>query len=99
MDANLLGPTEPLIPLRPLLYQQDRALSTDLREKGLHVVTTWDFDTEAKHATLWMREDVVKHMTTDRADWVVGIWRTDSWDIAAFPAPLVIKDLGCSWSA
>lgn len=105
MDTSLLGHTGPLIPLRPLLCQQDRDVRdsipspAELREKGLHVVTTWEFNTEAKQATFWMREDIIKSMGTGRADWYVGIWRTDSWDIAAHPVPLVVRDLGCSWTA
>jgi hypothetical protein len=104
MDANLLGPNGPLIPLRAVVCQQARDVRNGisspaaLRENGLHVITTWDFDTEAKQATFWMREDVVKSMSVGRADWYVGIWRTDSWGIAAHPVPLVVKDLGCSWS-
>ncbi|KAI4759284.1 hypothetical protein E4T52_07271 [Aureobasidium sp. EXF-3400] len=105
MDTAFLGPIGPVIPLRPLLCQQDRDIRNgipspvDLREKGLHVVTTWDFDTEKRRATFWMRQDIIRSMSTGGADWYVGIWRTDSWDITAHPVPLVIKDLGCSWSA
>jgi hypothetical protein len=105
MDTAFLGPTGPVIPLRALLCQQDRDVRrvvpspADLREKGLHVVTTWDFDTEKKQATFWMRQDVIRNMSTGGADWYIGIWRTDDWNIAAHPVPLVIKDLGCSWSA
>ena len=105
MDANLLGCTGPLVPLRPLLCQQDRDVResipypVELRERGLRVVATWDFDTETKQATFWMREDVIKSMSTARAGWYVGIWRTDSWNVAAHPVPLVVKDLGCFWSA
>jgi len=105
MDANLLGRTGPLVPRRPLLCQQDHDVRdsipspVELRERGLHVVTTWDFDTEAKQATFWMREDVMKSTSASHADWYVGIWRTDTWNVAARPVPLVLKDLGSFWSA
>lgn len=104
MDAKFLVPAGPFLPLRALLCQQDRDVHNgikspaDLREKGLHVVTTWAFETETKKATFWMREDIVKGMSEGRADWYVGIWRTDNWAVAAHPVPLVIEDLGCSWS-
>ncbi|KEQ71506.1 hypothetical protein M436DRAFT_74564 [Aureobasidium namibiae CBS 147.97] len=80
MDANLLGHRD---------VRDSIPLLVELRERGLHVVTTWDFDTEAKQATFWMRH----------AGWYVGIWRTDSWNVAAHPVPLVVKDLGSSWCA
>jgi hypothetical protein len=105
MDTAFLGPTGPVIPVRALLCQQNRDVRSDipspgnLREKGLHVVTTWDFDTEKKQAAFWMRQDVIRNMSTGGADWYVGIWRTDDWNISVHPVPLVIKDLGCSWSA
>ncbi|KAH0171242.1 hypothetical protein KCU67_g2279, partial [Aureobasidium melanogenum] len=104
MDAKFLSPAGPFLPLCALLCQQDRDVQggikspADLREKGLHVVTTWDFETETKKGTFWMREDIVKSMSEGRADWYVGIWRTDDWAVASHPVPLVIQDLGCSWS-
>lgn len=82
-DTNLLGRTGPLIFLRPLLCQQDRDVRNnisspvELRENGLHVVTTWVLDTGAKQASFWLREDVINNMRVGRADWYIGIW--DSW--------------------
>jgi hypothetical protein len=103
MDGGLVGPDGPLIPLRATLCQPIREVrngfppAAAMRDNGLHVVTTWDFNTEAKRATFWMREDIVKSTSAGRTDWYVGVWRTDNWEVAILPMPLVVKDLGCSW--
>ncbi|THZ54626.1 hypothetical protein D6C88_09522, partial [Aureobasidium pullulans] len=73
----------------------------DVREKGLHIVTTWQFETETKTGRFWMREDIMKQVLDRRNGWHACIWRVDRWDIVGQPVKAAaggVKDLGISWA-
>ncbi|THY11437.1 hypothetical protein D6D01_08920 [Aureobasidium pullulans] len=73
----------------------------DVREKGLHIVTTWQFETETKTGRFWMREDIMKQVMDRRNGWHAYIWRVDRWDIVGQPVKAAtggVKDLGISWT-
>jgi hypothetical protein len=100
-NMKLVGPDMPNASLRPYLLSDevvDQALQTRKAHKeGLHVVTTWDWDSKLRRATFWMRKDVMEEMKPAKASWAVAIWRTDNWDRHSTPLPLAaVHDHG-SW--
>lgn len=69
----------------PRLIQDDEKGMTSefanrFREKGVHIVTAFQYVTGTRTATLWLRRDVVDEVMRDDA-WAVGICRTDSWKL------------------
>ncbi|THX55784.1 hypothetical protein D6D06_04705 [Aureobasidium pullulans] len=74
IDMDIATPTgpRPIIPLRLLLLNKEDQLKNalqrprDVREKGLHIVTTWQFETETKTGRFWMREDIMKRVMDRR---------------------------------
>ena len=75
MDVAVSARSYPVIPLRLLLLNKEDELRDalrrprDVREKGLHLVTTWKFETETKTARFWMREDVMKDVMDRKHGW------------------------------
>ncbi|SMR47986.1 unnamed protein product [Zymoseptoria tritici ST99CH_3D1] len=49
-----------------------------LREKEIHVLSTWEWNRKETTAKFWLRSDVVEGMKRD-GDWCVTVWRTDNW--------------------
>ncbi|THX13095.1 hypothetical protein D6D18_00230 [Aureobasidium pullulans] len=109
IDMDIATPTgpRPIIPLRLLLLNKEDQLKNalqrprDVREKGLHIVTTWQFETETKTGRFWMREDIMKRVMDRRNGWHACIWRVDRWDIVGQPVKAAtggVKDLGISWA-
>ncbi|KAK4548293.1 hypothetical protein LTR36_010163 [Oleoguttula mirabilis] len=95
-DANML-PANSM--LRPFLQDDELAdrsrHASAVREKGLHVVTTWDWDRKGKQATFWLRQDVVAQMQRPAQKWAVAVWRTDAWRAQSKPEPVTkICDVG-----
>ncbi|THV78719.1 hypothetical protein D6D29_07450 [Aureobasidium pullulans] len=109
IDMDIATPTgpRPIIPLRLLLLNKEDQLKNalqrprDVREKGLHIVTTWQFETETKTGRFWMREDIMKQVLDRRNGWHACIWRVDRWDIVGQPVKAAtggVKDLDISWA-
>lgn len=48
-----------------------------IRAEGVHVVSTFTYVTDTRTASFWMRRDVAE--TWAGGDWMVSVWRTDSW--------------------
>ena len=83
--------------LRPYLLSDELGETTHeakaLRDRGIHVLTTWTWDRRDKSAAFWLRQDVMEAMR--KAQWLFTIWRTDNWrpQSDAFPISM-IQDAG-----
>ncbi|KAK4956504.1 hypothetical protein LTR10_006030 [Elasticomyces elasticus] len=93
-----LIPPEPW--LRPYLLSDEKSDSSPqakkVREKGLHIVSTWKWTKATKTATFWLRSDVMERMR--QGAWVIGIWRTDNWMHQALPEIInEVKETGETW--
>ena len=70
-------------------------------ERGIHVVSTWTWNAERKEAKFWMREDVLRHMRDEEAEWRVEVWRTDAWFPLNVMGPFKRKvewEIGRGWA-
>ncbi|TLD25588.1 hypothetical protein PspLS_05886 [Pyricularia sp. CBS 133598] len=56
---------------------EDSPLGLQIRGGGVHIITTFTFETYKTTARFWMRDDVVAEVTS--GDWTVYLWRTDTW--------------------
>ncbi|KAI9717305.1 MAG: hypothetical protein M1812_004832 [Candelaria pacifica] len=57
-----------------------------LRETGLIMMTTFEFDRETDTASFWMKRGFVDMMMAQKGDWwKCGIWRTDAWRPVVMP--------------
>lgn len=63
------------------------AKAKDIRERGVHIVTSFTYVTDTRTASFWMRRDVADMLLTSSADWQASIWRVDSWkrEVADMP--------------
>lgn len=69
----------------------------ELRERGLHLVSTWLWDEGTRTATFWLRSDVVESMRKP-CGWEVAVWRTDNWVCqGSLEDVALVRDLGV-WS-
>lgn len=93
-------------PLRPYLLSDEEGYNfpaaMDLRDAGIHVLSSWTFERSTSTATFWVRRDAFQEMTRSGL-WDIGIWRTDNWEphtpLGQLRANLVeVKDLGVSWT-
>lgn len=75
--------------------QKDPQIS-NLREEGLHIVTTWEWSRNSKTATFWLRRDVMEEMQRGQS-WGVMIWRTDNWENQSGAQRLDAMDTGVTW--
>ncbi|KZL82187.1 tetratricopeptide-like protein [Colletotrichum incanum] len=70
INTAMFGPEKPN--LLGLLQDDEEGDASDyaklLRQKGLHVVTTFKYVTDTRTATCWLRKDVVEEMM-NRASW------------------------------
>ncbi|KAI5251499.1 hypothetical protein E4T42_04162 [Aureobasidium subglaciale] len=72
MDIATPSGPRPIIRLRLLLLKTEEQLKDalqrprDVREKGLHIVTTWRFETETRTGRFWMREDIMRQVMDRR---------------------------------
>ncbi|KAL2030761.1 hypothetical protein VTO58DRAFT_108115 [Aureobasidium pullulans] len=58
--------------------QGDRSESArNIRESGIHVLSTFKWTQETRTVSFWLRSDVVE--TMEQGDWNAYIWRLDSW--------------------
>ena len=65
---------------RTLLHDEMGEISkqaNEIRRSGLHVLTTFKWDTETKTASFWLREDVVQSMI--QGNWKAYVWGTDTY--------------------
>jgi hypothetical protein len=53
-----------------------------LRQKSL-LITTWTWDRDARTASFWLDNLLMKKMLTERPVWTVNILRMDTWNDAA----------------
>ncbi|KAK5131715.1 hypothetical protein LTR08_000603 [Meristemomyces frigidus] len=95
-DAELLPPGSNSI--RKFLLSDEKAdLSSRgkaIRERGLHVISTWDWHRGSKTATFWLRRDVLESVISGHR-WGPAIWRTDNWTIQGMPQRMEdVRDLG-----
>lgn len=69
-----------------------------LHEKGMHVVSTWEWSKDSKNATFWMLSDIASEM---RDHWSVRMIRTDDWSIASETVLLRegLVETGEGWSS
>ncbi len=68
--------------LRFLLLDDEKGDSSNQAKKlraggGIHVLSTFDWNSTTRTLTFWLRKDVVDEMIRD--NWTVYIWRTDTW--------------------
>ncbi|KAK7757410.1 hypothetical protein SLS62_000422 [Diatrype stigma] len=79
---NQKGFGQPPRNLRPILLDDETGESSGrakkIRTEAVHALTTFNWSTRLNTATFWLRVDVVNRMI--REDWMVFIWRTDTWD-------------------
>ncbi|KAK7741805.1 hypothetical protein SLS53_004869 [Cytospora paraplurivora] len=76
-NTNFGGPP---VNIRSLLLNDEGTTSesaAEVRDQGVHVVTTFRFVTHTRTASFWMRRDVMEAMQA--GSWKVYIWRTDNW--------------------
>ncbi|KUI63016.1 TPR repeat-containing protein associated with Hsp90 [Cytospora mali] len=66
------------------------ASASQIRNQGVHIVTTFRFVTHTRTASFWMRKDVIENMKA--GNWRLYIWRTDNWQ-AVTEAVDVSRDL------
>lgn len=68
-----------------------------IRQRGLHVCTTWDWDLASETASFWLEDRVMKDMR--QGSWAVGIWRSDDWRCQCEPRPLgvVTQEADARW--
>ncbi|KAI1412419.1 hypothetical protein F5Y13DRAFT_200068 [Hypoxylon sp. FL1857] len=65
----------------------DRTTSArKIRADGIKIVSTFNWVSDARMATFWLRSDVMDMMI--REDWHAYMWRTDSWVRATQAFPL-----------
>ncbi|KAH8904162.1 hypothetical protein BR93DRAFT_971230 [Coniochaeta sp. PMI_546] len=50
----------------------------DIKHRGVHVFSTFEFVTDTRTASFWCRADTMREMMG--GDWKVFIWRTDTWE-------------------
>ena len=75
----------------------DSSQAERIRERGLHILTTWNWDRAGKPVTFWLRQDVMEEMK--KGVWAVSIWRTDNWDYQSKPCNVSeVKDMGATWA-
>ncbi|KAJ6782404.1 hypothetical protein PWT90_10097 [Aphanocladium album] len=60
---------------------RDGSGAVQIREQGMVCVTAFQYATQAKEASFWLREDVMEKMRKEK--WQVCIWRTDTWTALA----------------
>ncbi|KAF2423074.1 hypothetical protein EJ08DRAFT_701344 [Tothia fuscella] len=48
-----------------------------IRQDGVHVLSTFQWDSRQKKATFWLRRDIVESVS--RGNWNAYLWRTDAW--------------------
>ena len=69
-----------------------------IREKSIHVLSTWTWDAAGNTASFWLRNDVMADMKRGPL-WCAMLWRTDNWLFQSIPTPVgEVKDLGVSWA-
>jgi hypothetical protein len=68
-------------------------------EPGIHVISTFKWETETATATFWLEEGIMNETQKGR-DWEAYIWREDTGFAALGPVPLhekVVLNKGNSW--
>lgn len=94
-DTDLLPPQSTTI--RPYLLDDERGdrspRARAIRERGLHVLSTWGWHRPSKTATFWLRKDVFERLEDKK--WAISIWRTDNWISQSPPQRMIhVCDLG-----
>lgn len=94
-DAGLLPPR--IESLRPYLLSDEKADKSPraqaVRERGLHILSVWDWHRSSKTASFWLRKDILERR--DASSWGLSIWRTDNWISHGMPQRLSdVRDLG-----
>ena len=94
-DRKLLPPTIP--DLRAyLLGDETSDRPPDIRERGLHVLTTWIWSRAEKTISFWFPQDVMEDMK--RGKWAISIWRTDIWHFQhRLEEMSKVQDTGIRW--
>jgi hypothetical protein len=69
---------------------------TEYKRKGVHVISTWEWDHANQTGSFWLRQDVMEAM---QKDGLVAIWRTDDWSQQSQPQLVPgITDTGLTWA-
>ncbi|KAK5115399.1 hypothetical protein LTR85_009859 [Meristemomyces frigidus] len=95
LDAGLLPPGSKTI--RPYLLSDEESdksrRAQAIRERGLHVLSMWEWHRPNKTATFWLRKDVFEAL--DVAKWSLSVWRTDNYISQSRPQRMSdVRDLG-----
>ena len=89
----LFDPPEDELEIRPLKYVKLQKL----REHGLALWSTFEWDRSSESATVWMRKDFVEKMKAD-SEWQCCLMRTDWWKIISTPqAVYQVVEEGKRW--
>ena len=99
-NADALPPAPSI---RPYLLTDELAetsIPAARRMKGIHIISTWTWDSPIRTASFWLREDILEIGDTMWQDrWAVALWMTDNWFFQSPPQRLEdIQDTGLTWA-
>lgn len=59
----------------------------EIRKGGVHVVSTFTWDTDTRTAKFWMRADLADRLVAP-TEWTASVWRTDDWSVQVAEVPV-----------